>query len=227
MNTDIQKEIVAGTFATVGVIAPIIITYFLSKRKKAKEKEKKPYPVKLKYHPVFVRINTYKSYILTGFSLENKGKQEVFKNLLLNKLRIRHEILFEIAEEIEKCTNQCELDSEDDCNKLYNFNMEYLRRGNDLHNSYYKTSEYTPEEQKVLETVLRKFNKWHEYRTKYLEESLPLICSSKFYPDCHTKQAVIFDLYLGSIADMIGDAEKTLNEINGDLKGMVFRGHVI
>jgi hypothetical protein len=78
-----------------------------------------------------------------------------------------------------------------------------------------------------MELVLDKFNKWHEHRVKRLEETIPLIYGSRFYEDCYTRQAVIFDMYLGTVADMIGDAEKTMNEINGDLAGKVFRGITI
>lgn len=227
-NLEIKKEIVAGIFTLLGIILPIIVTYLLYHRKKQKKKniaeQLSANHIKLKHHPVFARLKAYQSYVKTGFYLENKGKQEVFRNLLLNEIQNRYNLLYELAEEIEQCMTECKLDNIEECNKLYNKNLMALRKGVELLNCYYKTSDYTAEEQKVLETVLIKFNKWHEPRIKRMEETLPLICGSRFYSDCHTRQAVIFDMYLGTIADMLGDAEKTMNEINGDLKGMVFRG---
>jgi hypothetical protein len=227
-NVEIGKEIVTGVFAVLVVILPIILTYrFSEKKKKKKEEALATSHVKLKHHPVFARLKAYQSYIKTGFFLENKGKQEVFRNLLLNEIQIRHDLLMELAEEIEQCMSHCLVEGEDECNKLYNRNLECLRNGVEALNRYYKTSDYTADEQRVLDTVMAKFNKWYEPRIKRLEETIPLICGSRFYADCYTRQAVIFDMYLGTIADMISDAEKTISEINGDLRGMVFRGITI
>lgn len=224
MDNSILNQIIAGIFGMLTVATPVVITSILSKKKKKKEQETH---IKLKHHPVFARMKAYQSYIKTGFFLENKGKQEVFRNLLLNEIQIRHDLLYQLAEEVEACIESCSIENSVECNKLYNLNMECLRKASELLINHYKTGEYTPDEQKVMELVLTKFNKWHEHRIKRLEESIPLIYGSNFYPDCHTRQAVIFDMYLGTIADMIGDAEKTIGEINGDLKGLVFRGITI
>lgn len=222
-NIEIQKEIIGGIFALLGVTVPIVITYLLNKKKK-KENPVKGEHIKLKHHPVFVRLKAYESYVKTEFYLENRGKQEVFRDLLIHEIRNRYDLLMELAEKMENCINSCPLNDKNNCNQLYNLNLEYLRKGVEMLANYYKNSDYTPEEQKVLDIVVSKFNRWHEHRVQHMEETLPIICNSRFYADCYTMQAVIFDMYLGAVADMVSDAERTMNEINGDLKGNVFKG---
>lgn len=223
-NPEIQKEIVTGIFAIIGVALPTLLTYFLYHKNK---KNNKAHHVKLVYHPIFVRLKAYKSYLALDFTLSNKGKEEIFKDLLINNVDIWSQTLYELAEEMENCITKCSFDEDNECNKLYNINMEYLQICIAKFANYYKTSKYSKEEQELLNIVMTKFNKWYNHRIKYIENSLLLICNSKFYGDCYTKQAVIFDMYLGMFADMLGDAEKTLNDINGDLTGRTFRGITI
>lgn len=229
MSEDIAKEFVSGLFGVLVVATPIILSALLAHwgSKKKKKKEEPSTHVKLKHHPVFARLKAYQSYVKTGFYMENKGKQEVFRCLLLTEIQNRYDLLYALAEDVEGCMSGCTAKNANDCNWLYNKNIEALGQGLEMLNTFYINGGFTEQEQSVLKIVLTKFNKWHEPRIKRMEETLPLVCNSKFYPDCYTRQAVIFDMYLGTISDMINDAERTLNEINGDLTGMVFRGITI
>lgn len=222
-NPDIQKEIITGIFTVMGIVAPIIITYLLYDKKKRSNSQH----IKLIYHPVLARLKAYKNYLNLDFTIKNKGKEVVFKDLLINNIDTWSKTLYELAEEVESCIEECPFDADQECNKLYNVNMEYLQLGIERFGAYYKNSNYTREEQDLLDIVMGKFNKWYSHRIQYVENSLLLVCNSKFYGNCYTKQAVIFDMYLGMFADMLGDAEKTLNDINGDLTGRTFRGITI
>ena len=74
--------------------------------------------------------------------------------------------------------------------------------------------------------VVEKFNKWYSPRTVRAENRMAMIANSRFYNDCVTRQAVVFDMYIGIFAEMMEDVESAIKDINGDLKGLTFNGFV-
>lgn len=203
-----------------GVVS--ITTLFINKLVKDRNSTKKHCDtnVSLEYHPLFSRMDALDTYIKNGFHIENKGKEVVFKNLLEKRIAIWKEQLFQLAKEMDECCNNC---NETDCIKLYSINMKYYNISYESSSNYYASHEYTCDEQKVLSIVMDKFVTWDRDRSSRMEANIESICNSKFYSDCRVKQAVIFDIYIGYFVDMINDAEKTLDSINGDLKGLVFK----
>jgi hypothetical protein len=73
---------------------------------------------------------------------------------------------------------------------------------------------------------LEKFRKWNEKHTEITFTSIRSICESKFYSSTYEKTAAVLDILLFSFRLTIVDAEKTINELNGELerilKGTIF-----
>jgi hypothetical protein len=218
MDTEVIKLIITG------IISPTIALYAkYIYDKKIKEFGVKSVPISelqisLTSHPFFERMKILKTHIQYSFELTNPGKQEVFKDILINKFAIVIEEYWQMIKEIEsKKDTLSELE-------LYNLLIDHIRNGLKLHEVYFRTSSYTIEEQKCLEIVMRKFNKWHSPRIESIFNSIQSVCTSKFYSGVVTKSSVALDVLQGAFVDIINDAELTLNEINGDLKGLTFKG---
>jgi hypothetical protein len=171
-------------------------------------------------HPLFSRIQALKQHLNYSFTLANKGKEEVFRDILNAKMDIWYDLLKEICENIDDGKIS-------DSTDLYNEHMKLFHNAIELHSVYYVNHRYTPDEQKALGIVMEKFNKWHYKRIENTPDMLANICNSVFYTDVRTKAAVILDTYLSEFISTIQDAQMTLNELNGDLKGLVFKGNVI
>lgn len=102
--------------------------------------------------------------------------------------------------------------------------MKCFNDGTKEFSNYYKNDRYTESERRCLDTVMNKFNSWNYQRVQSLGESLMSICNSQFYSTKTIKSAVIFDMYIQLFVDMTNDAEQTIGSINGDMRGLVFRG---
>ena len=118
MTDEVKVALIGGAVT----LAAAIMQFVLPRFSKSKKVEDTP---KLIYHPLFTRMDTMIGYIEHGFTLENKGKEAAFKELLLAKFKIWRTHLYELAEEVDKCIPLCENPA---CNKLYNMNMEYFNK---------------------------------------------------------------------------------------------------
>jgi hypothetical protein len=175
----------------------------------------------MEYHPIFARMKAMETTIEVEFSLDNKGKELVFKEVMLLKYKIFHDNLKELAKATDACIKNC---PGQECNAIYNRNIEVFERSIHEYNMHFQSNQYTQDERKCFEVVLEKFNKWHSQRVIDTKEAIEWICNNKFYTDCRTVQSIIFDWYIGAFVGTLTDADKTLNDINGDLKGLRFKG---
>lgn len=237
-----SKTFIDVLIAVIGAAAPIIgATAYIIKRRATNGKLPKDDPdadpeldadsedsekkqpsseVYLTDHPFFTRIQALKQHLNYSFTLPNKGKEEVFRDILIAKMDIWSNLLMELCDNVDEGKIE-------DSTELYNEHMKLFQAAIEQYASYYVTQRYTAEEQRVLSIVMEKFNKWHYKRIENTPQMLVSICNSVFYTDVKTKAAVILDTYLSEFINTIQDAQMTLNELNGDLKGLVFKGYTI
>lgn len=165
-------------------------------------------------HIFFEKMSYLDRHIQFFFTIPNKGKEKVFKDI--------------ISVLIRTYINQMEILVREDLNdmsdiQLYHLVLKYLDTSITESSSFYHNTEYTIDEQQVLEIVMSKFNRWHRSRIDQVYRSAEMVCNSKFYGSPTVKVSVFLDLLLGSFIDTVNDAESTLNELNGDLKGLVYK----
>jgi hypothetical protein len=214
MDAEVLKLVITGVVSpTVALIAKYIID----------KKSKEPgltgnVEVDLKNHPFFERMKCLRTHIQYTFELPNKGKQEVFKDILINKFNIAIDEYWSMIKDID--TQKKTLSD----TELYNIVVDHIREGLKKHEAYYLGSSFTADEKRCLEIVLQKFNKWHAPRIDNVLQTIQSVCSSRFYSGVVTKGSVVLDVLQGSYVDIINDAELTLNEINGDMRGLMFKG---
>lgn len=226
-NSDptVQVEMVKSISAILTSIIAIMGTYVGIKKKIKKDsndKENNNDKLKLIYHPTFTRIEYNKNAIKNCFELKNKGKEILFKEIITKHLDVYRFFLREFVIYIDD-NNTCI-----DYNELENRSMEVLNKIiNELNYFYINDRSYSSEEKKVLEIVLEKYQLWNNHRQDIAVEMIKNICGSVFYPSVYAKSVTILDVFLFLITDVVDEADKTLNSLNGDLKGLVFRGVMI
>lgn len=79
----------------------------------------------------------------------------------------------------------------------------------------------------IPDVVIRKFSKWYSETIEMLHEYILLLANSKLYDTNFAKTntlLLIMDLLLVSI---LGDVERVISEINGELTGLVYKGLTI
>lgn len=212
MDNDLIKIIITGV---VSPAIALLSKYYLEKHS-AKNKINDEC-ISILDHPFFERMKCLRSHIQYTFELTNKGKQEVFKDILLHKISYSLEQYNIFVQEVDRRKN--ELSNEE----LYNIILDALRRETELHSKYYLSENYSDSEKQCLSIVMTKFNKWHSPKLENIFQSVQIICFSKFYKDIITKTSVVLDVLLNNFIDTLNDAELTLNELNGDLKGLTFK----
>ena len=178
-------------------------------------------------HVLFDRIRSHERRVESSFSLENKGKELIWKDVLSHKFQIWEKHLRTLASETEECMKSCK-NQQRTCELFYTRNMRYFNLAMNDFSNYYKTNEYSADEQKSLEITLTKFAIWHENRVTFMEDRIKEISDDTLaYGTCYQKQIAIFDAYLFAFSDTFKDAQVTIEHINGDLKGLVFKGVTI
>lgn len=202
------------------IVAPIV-TYgakkFIDKFYKSNE-EADQKPPKLVEHPFFERMKVLRNSVLYSFEIKNKGKEAIFRDILVHKLDTFIEKMWQV------CVKLDSTEEELDDTPLYNLVIDNFREAIKEYSVYYKHGDYTHDEVQCIDIVMEKFNKWNCSRMENCMNSIDLIASSEFFDTNSMKMASILDMLLGQFIDTINDAQLTLNELNGDLKGLTFKG---
>ena len=166
---------------------------------------------------VFAKIDFDKSLVNT-FEFKNRGKEIIFKDILLHHLTIYNDIINKLAKEIDE---NSDMNSNELANRAISAVSDIRCQ---LNNFYIADTTYTTSEKKALKIVLEKYNNWNFNRDSNMIEMISHVCGSTFYNTTYTKAVTILDLFLFAITETIEDANKTLNSLNGDLKGLKFKG---
>ena len=214
MDSNVMVAIITGLFGLFSTL----LAWFLGRKPKNNSKEQTP---KLERHHIFTRIETLKNHIEMSFTLPNKGKELLFKDMLINNLEVWKDNLTDLAHTLDETCESM------DAVTFQNVILNHFEKGLNDFSMYYKTQAYTYDEQVSLDLVMAKFNRWNYPRIDAFRDTLMIVCNSQFYLDHKVKSAVIMDMYISLFVDTISDAESTIGEINGDLRGMVFKGVVI
>jgi len=216
MDADLIKIIVTGIICPV---VALVAKHLLDKRSDARGllENVSCYKMRLTEHPFFERMKCIRTHIENSFELANKGKEAVFKDILINKFNIVIEEYWKMAEELDRKQNDI---SETELYNILIFHIcEEIRR----HSHYYVSSAYTQDEQQCIEKVMQKFNKWHSTRMEMVFHTIQNVCASRFYSGILIKSSVALDVLLGQFVEVVNDSEMAFNELNGDLKGLTFK----
>lgn len=201
------------------IASPIITSWASNKFSKKNEDTEDDIPP-LMEHYYFKKVNALKTEIDIYFELENKGKEEIFKDMLVHIIDIFQKNITAMVKDIEEDDDFTEYD-------LYNMQMECYNKSIQEFKSYYHNSSYTQSEKDCLDIVMHRFNQWQKTRFDQLIDSIETVSRSCFYKDTYTKAIVILDLYTNMFIETVNSAQLTLDSLNGTLKGLKFRNHIL
>lgn len=209
----------------IALISPIIastLSYIIIQFYKKKYENKiTDLHTNLTSHYFFGKIEHIKNYnIAICFSLENKGKEAVFKEILNKQMELFSSKLYELVTDItnnpEKYTQTSALSEK----HIFTLNDIY----NQLYNFYKIDNAYSNKEKDVLDVVMHKYAKWNIDKYTRMEKTISDICNSMFYHSSTEKTAAILDAYIVALLDQLDNAQETLSNLNGDLRGLKFKG---
>lgn len=206
---------------TVSLIFPIIVSIVSYIIIDTIGKRKKKEIFNCSEHYIFSRLKSIKKInIAINFKLKNKGKELIFKSILESQIDC-------IIEEAISIVTDVKGKKEDDA-----YIRERLSDGLDsifskLYTFYMLDDSHSQEDKNTIKKVMDKFYKINEERVNRLYENIIIINSSVFYKSYDDKVCAFFDMLISLVQEQLSTAEATFNNINGDLKGLIFKGVVI
>ena len=204
-------------FPIIVSIASYLFISYIDKKTNAKR-------VNLREHYIFNRLQTVKRMnIEINFKLKNAEKEVVFKQILKSQIDcILEEVLF-IVEDIEE--NSKKYEHQGAMQERLNLGLNNIF--SKLYTFYICDSSYTDEDKRTIKAVLDKFYTINKDRVDRLYEGVLMINTSIFYNTPEEKAYAFFDSLISLVLDQLSVAEISFNNINGDLKGLTFRGGTI
>jgi hypothetical protein len=207
--------IIAGTIALASAIISLIKEIKTNQKNKKKELEK----AKLTNHYIFTELKRYISSIdNNNVCPDDPTKNKVLKLIFKKKLESALTIFTDLAEKVDSlCTKDCEM-----CPQtiiLTKLNNDAL---NDLiksYNHFHQNGDYTPEQVKMIDYALVRFNMVHEKAVDLCLDSIDMLEGNSMYDSCTVSlQSMLFNMYLAAFIMTFSDIKKTADQINGYYK---------
>lgn len=79
----------------------------------------------------------------------------------------------------------------------------------------------------IPEVVYMKYLEWYFERLNHMRNLVDQVAASELSPTPESKTSTLLLLFSLFITTMMGDCESAMNELNGDITGMVYNGGVI
>lgn len=76
----------------------------------------------------------------------------------------------------------------------------------------------------IPQVIIKKFSKWHSRSVSFVMDGIEDICMSSFYDNNVARLNGLLSLLLAAFHATIIDAERTLDDLNGDLAGLTYKG---
>ena len=191
------------------IIGLIWISYLLLKRKRKKN---------IKDHPIFTQFMYWNRYLNNSFTLEDKGRELLFREILNVHIDSFRKKLVMLHENTKNINNIVEFKNKHIC-ILYEI-IDSLEK-------HFNDSMYSDEDKNLLNLVIPKFNKWCDQEYTLITERIEEICESDLYTSNLSRNIVILLSYQIMISIIILNTSKTLDKLNGELSGLRFKGVLI
>jgi len=181
--------------AVVGAISLIYQTYAKIKLKRRSKNSDKYVDVDIILNSwFFIRMQQYRNYTIPNIKINHELKSLMIKKFLDIKFKTFYDLLK---------------------------NFDYSKPEILIHSIMtIGVAEYERKALKagIPEMFLTKFNNWHRIHANTLIESISYTLKSNLYSTLQDKYLSIFDNILNAFSMTVQDAEKTMNEFNGELE---------
>jgi len=229
MDSKVQMAIVTTVGGITSLLVKKLYDYAIAKHK-SKTVASTPKVLTAEESDVFSFLDKIELDIIMDFTVDESVsdhmvKQEAFKDIMVNKIRIWRKILIELVQSV-KCSGDCAK-----CGMTLvesrKIHMDALAKGILRYNDYYRNSGIHTEEQiKTLDICMPKFNKLH---MKNADVVTNMISVTHKHPKYFKRfcpimaMGLILDAYKQAFYYMFEDVTSTIDKMNGDLAGLTFK----
>ena len=169
-------------------------------------------------HPIFTQFMYWERYLSKTFKLKDIGKSLLFREILNVHIKSFKNSLITLHDDTKDINNIIEFKNKHIC-ILYQI-IDKLEK-------HFYTETYSEEDKKILKLIIPKFNEWCGSSYDLVIDRIEEICDSNLYIDNISRNVVILLSYQIMLSLIILNASKTLNELNGELSGLNFKGVLI
>lgn len=164
---------------------------------------------KLLDHHLFYQLRRYINRDIQYFSLSEKLREALFKDLLLFKFTAIQKayLSFLLKGDMEQLSQSA-----------------FHNKMSEIREDIIKAYETKALEEKMPLIVLEKFNEWHKDRIDAIYNWIDLVCEEEIYSTNAERTKVIFDFIVHINNQTILDAKKTLINLNGALNNVTYKG---
>jgi hypothetical protein len=176
---------------------------------------------------LFSDLKRYRNKVQYNFSVEDKTKQEVYKDLLIKKIDAWYSLLYKLAEDIDKKCIGCNgvnCSSGLALSELQQMHNNCLLSGIDAYNNYYNNADYTEAEKDLCKYAVEKFNVMHAGRVELVESVIGMLNENFSFDQCpKSLTAMVFTAYNAAFILAFKDMDEVINASNGYFIGKDFR----
>ena len=167
----------------------------------------------LSYHPLFNKAVYFLTHALPQIDVFND--KPVRRQLMIDLLKIYYTSI------LEGCRQIAELDMKQWSNDKWT--TEITRRFNDMFYQAYQKAR----ESGIPEIVIEKFKKWSSPAVDTVFEHITWIGSPVTYNTNTLRTNTLFMMATVMLSSMLGDAERTISRLNGDITGIKYKGKIV
>lgn len=168
----------------------------------------------LKLHPFFINAEYRCSVEIPSLELlpGKPNREKVFKDLLTISFRT----VYQIAEELVK--------------QAYNNTWteeQWISAVDQAINRTLILTEERAKDARIPEVVIRRYFQWHREAIKSLHDYVALLGHSKLYSTNLAKMNTFFLIMDLLLVTILGDVERVIPDINGELTGVIYKDTVL
>lgn len=207
----VQTIVNVGLSTTLSVLVIYFLFYYISDKLNIGKHKKKlsTYEDLASHHELFYKIKSYLDISIPLMKIKGPVRSKMFRDMLDIKLNI-------ISDDLKTLLLSKSLNSDN----MLQLNLNNLELMVKKYQNAWRSGG-------VPEIVITKFEEWHQAKILLLYDSIKQICDCQVIDTPVEEMYSILNIYLTIVSFTIVDAEKTLTVLNGQLKGVTYKGEII
>ncbi len=142
--------------------------------------------------------------------LRDLGRREMFRDIIQIRYQVMKKHITKLNAEINNEMTQVEV---------------YTHVTHCLHDWVEESEQHTMRNG-VPQVVVEKYRKWSSKNTEFALKAIEMVCFSTAYGDNVKRMDAVYALFTAMLELTIAEAERSLNELNGDLNGIEYKGRI-
>lgn len=142
--------------------------------------------------------------------LRDLGRREIFRDIIQIRYQVMKKHIASLNDNVDNDMSSADV---------------YARVTQCLHD-WIEESEWDAMSRGVPQVVVEKYRKWSSKNTEFALKAIEMVCFSTAYGDNEKRMDAIYSLFTAMLELTIAEAERSLNELNGELNGIEYKGHI-